>query len=517
VLHQAMDCLFMGPYSKVDYVIGSPDGRLPDLTWFRDNNTGETRDFDLPCTGEKLHGDRQGTPFTCGSPARRSVIKSYVREFLFKGSDAANVTASLITERLARIEAAWLDVRNYGCFDSATNTTAVSNCGDPLYGGRGYTPNLPDFTQVTSNEVTSKVLEELPRFFQAAMTDSRIWTQHYVDDVHTQPWGDWGDNPAVVDYHLYAPHEPIVSYNETEGANASETDPESPRFAPMRNSVWGVCTSLLSQPMLTLPLIRYAEDGLGETDGGANWMPKFVREKLMGEYDPHDKDPVEWLDGLLEEAWLHSPMHTHYVMRYRPSMSMACESSSVRNEAARKRPQQVQFRDTVLHYAPTATDATTPQQHVYHNMDGFHVPLEGYSAQTIGSIPHSCPCAEAVPFSGVGNTGTMICKLGARTCATIVHNIERALSPGNRSSIVTYKACTVSDTVVPLCVSVTYAGVCEERHASDTLPRARKTGRKRHLHGISSRKCVERFVALREKRVMRGNAALELLGAVPVR
>jgi hypothetical protein len=48
-LHQLMDCVFMGPYARLDYGHRGHRGTLPVPSWSR--NDKDTRDFDLPCTG----------------------------------------------------------------------------------------------------------------------------------------------------------------------------------------------------------------------------------------------------------------------------------------------------------------------------------------------------------------------------------------------------------------------------------------------------------------------------------
>eukprot|EP00961_Rhodomonas_salina_P040920 549904-Rhodomonas_salina.1 len=97
-LHQMLDCMFLGPHTRIDYLIADKEGTLPTLAWFRDEGEGKTRDFDLPCEGTKLHGDEHGPPFTCGSPARRAIIKQYVRGEFLNDVGASNITAGLILE-----------------------------------------------------------------------------------------------------------------------------------------------------------------------------------------------------------------------------------------------------------------------------------------------------------------------------------------------------------------------------------------------------------------------------------
>ena len=116
----------------------------------------------------------------------------------------------------------------------------------------------------------------------------------------------------------------MISYNASEGVD-TETG------SSIKNSVWGFCTALLSQPMLTVPLIRYSEDGSERPDAGhtEGWMPRFIREMPMGSFDPFSETQQEWMDAFLKESWEHSPMYMHYIMRYVPSMSMMCENAAV--------------------------------------------------------------------------------------------------------------------------------------------------------------------------------------------
>ncbi len=82
-LHQAMDCIFMGPYARMDYYASRGiRNNLPVPSWSRRNSENEpdTRDFPLPCSGDAMQGDFK-VPFTCGSQTRRAVIKYFVRNF----------------------------------------------------------------------------------------------------------------------------------------------------------------------------------------------------------------------------------------------------------------------------------------------------------------------------------------------------------------------------------------------------------------------------------------------------
>lgn len=77
-----MDCMFMGPYARLDYGPRGHRNSLPTQSWSRSDTEADTptRSFSLPCSMAKAHGDYD-SPFTCGSEARRAVIKYFVRDY----------------------------------------------------------------------------------------------------------------------------------------------------------------------------------------------------------------------------------------------------------------------------------------------------------------------------------------------------------------------------------------------------------------------------------------------------
>ena len=69
LLHQFMDCVFLGPYTRIDLRAGDAEGILDTQFYARDDLGGMSRNF-TPCIGDALHGDER-LPYTCGSPTRR--------------------------------------------------------------------------------------------------------------------------------------------------------------------------------------------------------------------------------------------------------------------------------------------------------------------------------------------------------------------------------------------------------------------------------------------------------------
>jgi hypothetical protein len=73
-LHQLFDALVLGPYARANMWPMDVEQTFTRFDWFRDDSTGETREFQLPCTGDALR-NVTSSPFTCGSATRRSVIR----------------------------------------------------------------------------------------------------------------------------------------------------------------------------------------------------------------------------------------------------------------------------------------------------------------------------------------------------------------------------------------------------------------------------------------------------------
>jgi hypothetical protein len=101
-----MDCIFMGPYARMDFGSKGVRGNLPVPSWSRRNSESEpdTRVLPLPCTGAAMQGDFK-VPFTCGSQTRRSIIKYFVRNFALPasgtcGSAEVNATVQVMFDVL---------------------------------------------------------------------------------------------------------------------------------------------------------------------------------------------------------------------------------------------------------------------------------------------------------------------------------------------------------------------------------------------------------------------------------
>jgi hypothetical protein len=91
IMHQMMDCVFMGPYTQVPYWAADSQRSLAIPIWHRDAN-GTSQAVD-PTSCVAQSSDRR-PPYSCGSDARKSVIKYFFRDYLQTNEQATMSPAS---------------------------------------------------------------------------------------------------------------------------------------------------------------------------------------------------------------------------------------------------------------------------------------------------------------------------------------------------------------------------------------------------------------------------------------
>ena len=116
--HQAMDCILMGAYDKIDYMPADSRYNLTNLRYSR-GAVEDTRRFELPCAEKTLYS-RDGAELvevsTCGTPARVSAI-AYVRAQMESGSLLNEVIRKVIVDKLKAYRDQMADTENYHCTD----------------------------------------------------------------------------------------------------------------------------------------------------------------------------------------------------------------------------------------------------------------------------------------------------------------------------------------------------------------------------------------------------------------
>ena len=299
VLHQTMDCLFMGPYARMDYwpipSCGPGEECLTGPYWARSEDGGRGVDPDACASQPTL-------PYTCGSPARQALMRFLVRDVL-PNKAGSNANGSVIHETvvgtLRQIRDAWGNTSLFGC--PCAHGVSPACCA----GWNG--PLLPgllnqSFMELNASRVLQAMSDDLAGMHASALESREPWLT-YLDKVapgERAAYAAWNASRRVTDEARFDPTQPVAEY-----ASATEA------LVPLQSSLWDVCHAALKQTFFTLPLVPGGDDvafDLPEFDGDPARLREFVR-------------------NLTFEAWRHSPLFRHYSPRHVPSESGMCAAS----------------------------------------------------------------------------------------------------------------------------------------------------------------------------------------------
>ena len=304
VLHQTMDCMFMGPYSRVDYwpVPDCPPGEecLRGPFWSRDEGEGQQRHVDPASCPAPV-----SLPFTCGSPSRKALMRYLVLRLLPQDTqpnqNVSNV-ALILRATLADLARRWDDRGRYGCH-CAGGTVSPRCCASNLSA-----PLLPDhlslpYTSISSQTVLAALEDDMALLHDLALESRAPWVW-YMQDVapnETDAY-DWSGSERVAEEARFDPTNATAGYR-----------PETDALSPLQeedSTLWDVCHAALKQVFFTLPVdpagaVRF-DSGAGEFDGDPARLEEFVRT-------------------FTAEAFQHSPLFRHYSPRHAPSPSQMCD------------------------------------------------------------------------------------------------------------------------------------------------------------------------------------------------
>ena len=234
-----------GPLSSTTLTPG-PDS-VEKVVWSRRSDKEGGRLFDLPCSGTKLtnRDGRRDTrpPYTCGTFARRAVIKHFLREE-FGGTqnneDARKMVASVVRAMINRTRDAWELDTNYQCtcpdgirtgWDCCAEQKQCSTdpcacpagyevaasvaCCSSVCGGLAGNGLMEAFSYINGSDIAAELLKGLGEYMR-----NDIWTT-------TEPWlkydpsggeayrASWEASKfEVTDAGLFDASNPVVTYEE---------------------------------------------------------------------------------------------------------------------------------------------------------------------------------------------------------------------------------------------------------------------------------------------------------------
>ena len=304
VLHQTMDCMFMGPYARVDYwPIPACEGEEEDEClagpyWARAEGARGV-DPDRCASPPTL-------PYTCGSPARQAFMRHLVRSVLPKKTpgdpNAKSVIHETVVGTLEQIYDAWKDTGRFGCACAdGAGRFAPACCGPQL-------PLLPPhlnqtFMAMNSTRVLQAMADDLGDAHLAALETVEPWLS-FLPAEEAERYRAWNASRRVRDEARFDPTRPVAEYTA-----------EAEALVPLASPLWDVCHAALKQTFFTLPLRA----------GGGTEV----------DFDPelaaYDGDPAklrQYVRNFTLEAWRRSPLFRHYSPRHRPSRSGMCASGA---------------------------------------------------------------------------------------------------------------------------------------------------------------------------------------------
>ena len=303
IMHQMMDCVFMGPYNKVNYWPGDSKGTLPVPTWYRDAN-GSSRAVDpRGCITGSMDNS---PPYSCGSHSRQAVIKYFFRDYLTEQNNAT--MNAIITTMAAELSKAWGNISTYSCLcQNHTQSILCCNVNGTWQQTSGVGSWLPptlnaQYQSVSADIILRALTKQLQDFYRFALEQPLVWTKYL--DQETNKSYQWSSDPThsatVKKEALYWTHKPVIQYDATEARSPMVT-----------TALWQQCHGLLSQIFFTIPM-----QNLGQ------WVPRNL---------PTSMDGAEGLQSFIyaavQEAFMHSPLYRHYNVSYVPSDSKMCRNA----------------------------------------------------------------------------------------------------------------------------------------------------------------------------------------------
>lgn len=249
VIHQLLDCVFLGPFARMDYWPqprcdeSARDDCLVGPYWSRDEARGAGRAVDIgACAKPSV------LPFSCGSPTRQAMVRYFVNQHLLQGKGGADLVVQQVREWIQGVQHAWADPAAFGC-DCPDGGNAPACCKahaddlgsmvpEALRGG-------PAALNTTS--VLNAVEKLLRRFHLEASLMDTPW-HFYLNETEKAKY-DWAKGKGahwVQNDARYDPTVPGMSYTAAE-ANSPPRDAGN-------TTLWQSCHGAIRQVLFTLPV-----------------------------------------------------------------------------------------------------------------------------------------------------------------------------------------------------------------------------------------------------------------------
>ena len=318
VIHQTLDCIFMGPYARVDYwpmpACQAGEECLGGPYWSRDTAGGQTRSVD-PYTCLTVNS----LPYTCGSPARQSLTRYFVNKFLSDANANTSVFQQAVLAQLLQINATWPppSYAAYGCVCPDGNQSQTC-CAGATGESRYFPKNLwVETKELAPDNVLNSIDVHFDQLYERALQTQGAWAE-YLQAVapNERATYDWTGSKRVEDEARLNPKAPAYRYASEEAMSPLKT---------VDSTLWDVCHASLKQVFWTLPIFANNNTIVFGAERAADG--RIVSDPLTFDALPYDGDASrleDYIQALVSQAAMDSPLFRHYTPRHAPSPSLVC-------------------------------------------------------------------------------------------------------------------------------------------------------------------------------------------------
>lgn len=292
VIHQLMDCVFLGPYAQMDYwpqMFCEPKDSdcLRGFKYYR--NEGNDQNFLKRGCDPRTCQKASTLPFTCGSPNRKALIKYFVNVILLRGQNGNEIMNEFIRTWVQDLLFRWQNVSKYSEFDPETYLPMFFDTQNYVY--------------LNTSNVLGSIGFNIEWFFNETKFSNTPW-HWFLDSVEKEKY-DWKkvSENWVEDNARYDLHNSARSYTKNEAMSPPVNDADT--------SLWQNCHGALRQLLFTLPL---------EENSDSIQMPPNSIPFVGGGVDAFE----QYIQKLTQKAMEKSPLFQHYYPVHKPSDSVLC-------------------------------------------------------------------------------------------------------------------------------------------------------------------------------------------------
>ena len=349
VIHQLLDCMFLGPFARMDYwplpyCPPGTTGCLQGPVWARDDGQGVSRNVNpSQCSASAV------PPFTCGTNTRKNMMKYFVQTYITQGRGGADMVRQQVREWTQNLSDVWGNFSMYSC--PCDNVSSSPYCCDDLENLTAHLTAVPNL--LLSTDSVLKNLERLAvDFYEASIMHSDPWVYGLSEEeILAYTWQNLPQAPEIEKDARFDTTKPLMDYTQE---NAM-----SPPTSIASAGLWETCHGAIRQMFFTLPVTTEGQLVPAPelfTGGGVEAISNYVAK-------------------LVTSSFSSSPLYRHYVTRHAPSASKMCSHTNNNTRTAGK-----------LKFSEVKVGGTLIFS------DFSEIPVLGFKSGVLGAWDNSCFC-----------------------------------------------------------------------------------------------------------------------------